>query len=356
MEKLKVWDVVDLNSSYRLFGTTLVFTTKGKHLGEITEHKACLCAQGFTQTAGIDFERTYSSTRRLNSLRTLIAYAASKNLLFHQIDVKNGFLNAPLSKTVYLSLPQGVKGDKQKICLCLSKAIYRLKQAPLACYQRLKRLLMDLGFTACVLDPYVLYQNGDHPLWLYVHVENIAIFGKEVKVFKTQIASEFQIKDIEAADLMLGVKISQDGGCVTLDQQHYTESLIELYGMGDCPLVSTPLVPNSHFEWATLEEMAKFDSLQVSYQSDIGSINYLSTATFPELSFVVSSLSQFLDRPSIKHWQGFLHVLRYLNGSQDLGLTYGGGNQCGILAYSDADWGNCQTTQQSITGFLACFN
>ncbi|MBW0572930.1 hypothetical protein O181_112645 [Austropuccinia psidii MF-1] len=94
--------------------------------------------------------------------------------------------------------------------------------------------------------------------------------------------------------------------------------------MGNCCPVLTPLAPNSHLEPATLEEMAEFNSLWVSYRSAIGSINYLSTATCPDLSFVVSSLSQFLDRPGIKHWQGFLHVLRYLNSSQDLGLTYGG--------------------------------
>ncbi|MBW0476655.1 hypothetical protein O181_016370, partial [Austropuccinia psidii MF-1] len=64
----------------------------------------------------------------------------------------------------------------------------------------------------------------------------------------------------------------------------------------------------------------------------------------------------FLDRPGIKHWQGFLHVLRYLNGSQDLGLTYGRKAQTGVSAYSDADWGNCQTTRRSVTGYLACFN
>ncbi|MBW0523233.1 hypothetical protein O181_062948 [Austropuccinia psidii MF-1] len=304
MERLRVWDVVDLDPSYRLVGTTWVFEAKKNHLGENTD---CLCG-------------------------------------FHQIDVKSAFLNAPLSKTVYLSLPQGVKGDKRRICLRLNKAIYGLKQAPLAWYDRLKQWLVDVGFTACILDPCVFYRGGDYPLWLYVHVDDIAIFGKEVEVFKTQIAGEFEIKDIGAADLMLRVKISQDKGCVTLDQQHYTKSLIELYGMGNCRPFSTPLVPNSHLEPATLEEIDEFNSLWVSYRSAIGSINYLSTATRPDLSFAVSSLSQFLERPGIKHWQGFLHVLWYLNGNQDLGLTYGGEAQCGISAYSDADWGNCQAT------------
>ncbi|MBW0502615.1 hypothetical protein O181_042330, partial [Austropuccinia psidii MF-1] len=58
------------------------------NLGKVVEHKARLCAQGFTQSPGIDYKKTYSPTSRFNSLRTLIAFAATNSLSFHQIDVK----------------------------------------------------------------------------------------------------------------------------------------------------------------------------------------------------------------------------------------------------------------------------
>ncbi|MBW0469539.1 hypothetical protein O181_009254 [Austropuccinia psidii MF-1] len=152
-------------------------------------------------------------------------------------------------------------------------------------------------------------------------MDNIAIFGKEVEGCKMQISGKFEIKDNGVAGLMLGVKISQEGGYITLDQQHFTESLLELYGMAESLPLSTPLFMNSHLEPATLEEMAEFNSLRISYRSTIGSINYLSTATCPNLFFAVRSLSQFLERPVIKHWKGFFHVLRYSNGFQELGLA-----------------------------------
>ncbi|MBW0504881.1 hypothetical protein O181_044596 [Austropuccinia psidii MF-1] len=69
-------------------------------------------------------------------------------------------------------------------------------------------------------------------LWLYIHVDDIAIFGKEVDLFKRQIAEEFKIKDIGPVDLMLGVKITQKEESITLYQQHFAKSLLELYGMG----------------------------------------------------------------------------------------------------------------------------
>ncbi|MBW0510230.1 hypothetical protein O181_049945 [Austropuccinia psidii MF-1] len=351
MDTLKVWDIVELDPYFKLVGTTWVFKIKRDHLGNITEHKARLCAQGFTQTSGVDFEKTYSPTGRLNLLCTLIAFAARNDLLFHQINVKSAFFNAPLAECVYLSIPQGLNQDQRKFCPKLKKAIYGLKQAPLAWYDCLCGWLISVNFSPCVF-----YWSGDLPLWLYVHIDDIAVFGRDVEPFKDKVSKEINIKDIGAADLMLGVKVTQQEDLISLDQQHFLKSLLDLYGMGDCRPVSTPLIPNQHLSSASEEELSSFNALGVSYQSAIGSINYHRAATRPDLSYAVSSLSQFLERHGINHWKAFLHVLHYLRGAQDLALTYYKGNNSGILAYSNANWGNCPDTRRSITGFLATFS
>ncbi|MBW0536448.1 hypothetical protein O181_076163 [Austropuccinia psidii MF-1] len=300
MNSMGVWEIVELKPEYRLVGTTWVFCSKKNHLNEVIEHKARLCAQGFTQTPGIDFGKTYSPTGRLNSFRSLISFSASRNFQFHQVDVKSAFLNAPLTETVYLSIPQGLETDKRKYCLGLNKAIYGLKQAPLAWYDRLKGWLLSTGFKSCVLEPCVLLRSGCQPIWLYIHVDDIAIFGPEVENFKKEISREFQIKDIGSANLLLGIKILHSTEAVILDQSHYAESIIELYGMSNC--------------------------------------------------------KSFLEKPGILHWRSFLHVIKYLKGTQNTGLVYWRGRQNGLKAYSDADWGNCKETCRSISGYLALFN
>ncbi|MBW0461590.1 hypothetical protein O181_001305 [Austropuccinia psidii MF-1] len=186
MKNLNVWNVIDLKEDYKLVGTTWVFKIKKNHLNETIEYKARLCAPGFTQTNSIDYNKTYAPTGCLNSLRTAIAHAANK-LEFYQIDIKSVFLNAPLIEDVYLAIPQGINLDPRKQCLKLNKAIYGLKQAPLAWYQRLKEYLTKIGFSLCVLDPCVFYKLEPNPTWLYIHVDNIAIFGKEVENFKDDI-------------------------------------------------------------------------------------------------------------------------------------------------------------------------
>ncbi|MBW0481423.1 hypothetical protein O181_021138 [Austropuccinia psidii MF-1] len=224
MNCLQVWDVVDLLPDYKLIGITWVFRKKHNHLNEIIEYKACLCAQGFTQTPGLDYGKTYAPTGRMNSLRNLITFAASRGLLFHQFDVKSAFFNAPLTETVYLSIPQGLNLDQRKSCLCLNKAIHGLKQAPLAWYNRLKTWLVKVRFTPCLLDPCVFLKKNTVQLWLYIHVDDIAIFGLEVKYFKEEISKEFEIKDTGTADLMLGVKISHSDKFIFLNQQHFTKA------------------------------------------------------------------------------------------------------------------------------------
>ncbi|MBW0501282.1 hypothetical protein O181_040997 [Austropuccinia psidii MF-1] len=285
MNKLQFWDVIELKKEYQLVGTTWVFKIKKNHLNKVIKYKARVCAQGYTKTNGIDFFKTYAPTGRLNSLRTLISYSVKNNLEFHQIDIKSAFLNASLSETVYLTIPQGLNLDPRKQCLRLNKEIYRLKKAPLARYQTLKDWLNHSGYTSCTVD-----------------------------------LSEFDIKDIGIADLILGIKINHHEDGVLLDQHHFVEALLELYGMSQCKTVTTP------------------------------------TAIRPDPSFEVSILSQYLEKPGIKHWSAFLHVLKYLKGSQELGLLYKRSKHNRIEAYSDADWGNCRATRSPVTSYLAKFN
>ncbi|MBW0476697.1 hypothetical protein O181_016412 [Austropuccinia psidii MF-1] len=229
MVDLKVWDFVDLKLDYWLVGTTW--------------------------TCGVYFGKTYAPTGRLNSLGCLISYAVSRGLEFNQVDVKSAFLNAPLSEAVYLSIRQGLHLDKTKTCLCLKKAIYGLKQAPLAWYNSLRSWLIEVGFSVCVSEPCVFYRAGVSPIWLYVHVDDIAIFGKEALTFKTELKSRFDIKDIGTVDLMLGIKVSILPDYILLDQEHFIKELLELYAMDKSKPMSTPLLPNTHLVPASDDEV-----------------------------------------------------------------------------------------------------
>jgi hypothetical protein len=50
-------------------------------------------AQGFSQKEGIEYEETFAPIARLEAIRMLLAFAASKGFKLYQMDVKSVFLN-----------------------------------------------------------------------------------------------------------------------------------------------------------------------------------------------------------------------------------------------------------------------
>src|SRR6202522_3182920 len=91
----------------------------------------------------------------------------------------------------------------------------------------------------------------------------------------------------------------------------------------------------------------KQDMKGVPYRELIGALNWLAVGTRPDIAFVVG---QFLENPGRVHWEAAKRVVRYLKGSKNLRLTYGGGKRRGIEVYSDAD-GASQDHRRAISGF-----
>ncbi|MBW0471254.1 hypothetical protein O181_010969 [Austropuccinia psidii MF-1] len=157
-------------------------------------------------------------------------------------------------------------------------------------------------------------------------------------------------------DLMLGIKITHKAEVITLSQSHHIDSLLELYGMSSCKPVSIPLIPNLHLEGALIFEREEFQTVKINYQSAVESLSYLSSATRPDLSYSVSTLSKFLENPGIQHWKSFLHILRYLRGTKNIELNYQRNIEQPPIAYSNADWGNFHSTRISVMGYPVRFN
>jgi hypothetical protein len=74
-------------------GTKWVFKNKQGEDGEIVRNKARLVAQGFSQVEGLDIGGTFAPVARLEAIRILLAFAASKGFKLYQMDMKSAFLN-----------------------------------------------------------------------------------------------------------------------------------------------------------------------------------------------------------------------------------------------------------------------
>ncbi|GJX75723.1 retrovirus-related pol polyprotein from transposon TNT 1-94, partial [Tanacetum coccineum] len=132
-ERLKVWELVTCPDNLFLIKLKWIYKVKTDESGGVLKNKARLVAQGFRQEEGIDFEESFSPVARIKAIRIFVAYAAHKNMIICQMDVKTAFLNGELKVEVYVSQPEGfVDQDNPSHVYKLKKALYGLKQAPRA--------------------------------------------------------------------------------------------------------------------------------------------------------------------------------------------------------------------------------
>ena len=151
--KKKTWDLVPRPKNINIVGNRWVFKVKRNSDGSIDRFKARFCAQGFTQTHGVDYEEVYSPVARMTSIRSLLALANAHDLEVHQMDVRTAFLNGELEHEVYMEQPEGFEDSEHPDYVCkLKKGLYGLKQSARCWNSTLDKYLEESGYRSCRAD------------------------------------------------------------------------------------------------------------------------------------------------------------------------------------------------------------
>lgn len=135
-EQSKVWHLGPRPVDRTIIGIRWVFRNKQDENGTVVRNKSRLVVQGYNQEKGIDYEETFASIARIETIRILIAFAAHKEFKLFQMDVKSAFLNRNLKEEVYVKQHPGFEDSElPDHVMELHKALYGLKQAPRAWYE-----------------------------------------------------------------------------------------------------------------------------------------------------------------------------------------------------------------------------
>nr|GFB85554.1 hypothetical protein [Tanacetum cinerariifolium] len=158
-----------------------IYKVKLDELGGILNNKARLVARGYRQEEGINFEESFALVARLEAIRIFLAFAAHKNMVVYQMDVKTAFLNGNLREEVYVSQPDGfVDPDNPNHVYKLKKALYGLKQALCAWYDMLSSFLISQDFSKGSVDPKLFIRiNGNDLLLSKYALESLKKYGFE---------------------------------------------------------------------------------------------------------------------------------------------------------------------------------
>nr|GEU57653.1 hypothetical protein [Tanacetum cinerariifolium] len=86
---------------------------------------------GYSQQEVINYDETFAPVPQIKAIRLFLAYAAHKDFIVFQMDVKTAFLNGILKEEVYVGQPPSfVSTQYPDHVYALDKALYGLKQAP----------------------------------------------------------------------------------------------------------------------------------------------------------------------------------------------------------------------------------
>ena len=355
----KTFLLVELPAGKRAVGCRWVFTMKSGPDGPF--EKARLVAQGFSQIKGIDYGETFSPVIRYESVRILLAVAASKSYMVHQMDVSTAFLHGDIDKEVFMKQPPGFADDKNpSLVWKLHKSLYGLKQSPRCWYIKMVEALQEFGFERTAPEHGVFFvKSKESECLLGLYVDDLIIAGSSSSIIskvKLFLSSRFKMKDLgKILGKFLGLDIAQDATSIKLSMDSYIAQMVRNFKMEDSHTQSTPMMVNPYNQMVS-DASDKLDEVEASlYRSIIGTLLFAANCLRFDICFAVGLLSRFLQNPEKNHLSAANRSLRYLN-SNPLTINYDSSTNVNFAGYSDSDWAGDIADRKSVGGYMFLIN
>lgn len=149
----------------------------------------------------------------------------------------------------------------------------------------------------------------------------------------------------------VGLQIDRNRNNKTLfiHQSDYIRKVLLKFNMSEASGVGTPANPHTILYPANENEKCK---VVIPFREAIGSLMFVATISRPDIAFIVSYLSRYMNSYNNSHWQAVKRVFKYLSNTTHLGIEYrSDGSKLQLIGYSDADYANDPETRRSITGY-----
>jgi hypothetical protein len=355
-------EVPRVPATHKAIGAKWIFKIKYNKDGSVDKYKARLVCQGFRQREGLDYNETFAPVVRLDSLRLLLALAASDpEIELLHLDAISAFLNGRLKEKIFMKAPPGVPSESGFFQLL--RTLYGLKQAPREWHAVVEAFLLGkIGFTK-VKSASCLYVKREGSKWCIValYVDDLVIAGHPQLTgpIRKALMSEFAMTDNGELSFCLGLEVQRDPATASIrvSQKQYASDILERYGMANCKAAPTPaaesirltsdMSPKTNRE----REQLRVDFKDLPYRAVVGSLLYLCN-TRPDLQFAVGQVSRFSEDPGRQHYVALKRILRYVRGTCSYGIEYSGGQGVVLGGSTDADWAGDPETRRSTSGYI----
>ena len=158
-----------------------------------------------------------------------------------------------------------------------------------------------------------LKKNCEKIMALIVYVDDMVVTGKDPskqKALKEYLSREFKMKDLKDLKYFLRIEVSRSPKGIFLSQKKYAIDLLSETRMSAYQPSETPMEDGLKLE-------VKEDQVPVNkgrYQRLVGKLMYLAY-TRPDISYALSTVSQFMHNPGEKYMQAVMKIINYLKAA-----------------------------------------
>ncbi|KAL6342898.1 hypothetical protein AAG906_016917 [Vitis piasezkii] len=154
------------------------------------------------------------------------------------------------------------------------------------------------------------------------------------------LSTHFDMKDLGEVSNVLGIKILHDRAneVLKLSQRTYIENILKRFTMHNCSSTRAPIVKGDKFSKTRCPQNddERDEMKTIPYSSLVGTLCML----------------KYLSNPGSQHWKATKKVLRYLQGTKDLMLTYQRTNILDVVGFCDVDFVGCIDDKKSTMGYI----
>ena len=189
-------------------------------------------------------------------------------------------------------------------------------------------------------------------MFVLTWVDDFVIAGNsqtEINKMKNSLESIFKMHERGDLEWFLGMRLLKTEEGITLDQEKYTQNILEQFRMQYCKRCKIPAENNLKVEVA-LEDLVRGHSQE--FRSQVGSIFYLAKhITRPDIMWTPNVLSPFVNDPTVVHFNNGKRVLRCLQHIKYLRLFFSSTSNSTLVGKTDADWNGDVNDRRSTTRY-----
>ena len=311
--------------------------------------KARIVALGNRQSENTHTETSYAQVNVL-SLRILLHICLLRDMIPQQADVSSAFLSENLNEVLYIRF--------RRETYRLKKCLYGLRQAGFMFYKKLSNLLLNQGFQQC---------HGDDPCVYFRKEPNnfLSIIGVLTDDLLFCMESD-KIQGVVNNLKMNGLKIpainqifKYNGLEIHYDSLNHTLEINQIVLIKqmifDLKEKGYNVTPQNDLPEALFLNDEDTEPVQKRfYQSLVGSLNWISQMSRPDITHIVSRAATVNNKPNKNHLDILLQLYGYLEATTDKAMLYRRPKDGlpNVTVFTDSDFISRGTEENLQTGNL----